>query len=74
MRYCNNCKQMVEPRKHLNVGVLLVLLLFGIIGGIIYYCVTPSTCPMCNSENWGVENKEYIMLTKKPVQSSKKGR
>ena len=58
MRYCNNCEQMVEPKKHFSAGILLVLLLLGLIPGIIYYLLKSKTCPICNSENWGIPPKK----------------
>ncbi len=62
MRYCSNCSQLVEPKRHVSMGALFVLLLLGIIPGIIYYVLKHHTCPICNSENWGVQpvsnNKE----------------
>jgi hypothetical protein len=54
MKYCNNCKQMVEPKKDLNAALLIILLICGVIPGLIYYLVKKKSCPMCNSTNWGV--------------------
>ena len=58
MKYCQNCERMVEPKKHFSGGLLLVLLCLGVIPGILYYLIKPSTCPMCNSQNWGVPPKK----------------
>jgi hypothetical protein len=61
MKYCNNCKQIVEPQKNYNEMVLIVLLLCcGIVPGIIYYLIKPKACPMCNSTNWGIKPQEEI--------------
>ena len=58
MKYCNNCKQIVEPKRHFNAGILIVLLCLGVIPGLIYYLVCNPTCPICNSENWGAKPQE----------------
>ena len=58
MRYCKNCEQIVEPKRHFNMAILFILLLLGIIPGIIYYVILGKSCPMCNSENWGIPNKD----------------
>ena len=55
LRYCSNCNQLVEPKRHVSMGALFVLLLLGIIPGVIYYVLKHHTCPICNSENWGVQ-------------------
>jgi len=57
MKYCNNCKLMVEPKKDFN---LCAFLLFALLCGsfwiyIIYYVLKSKKCPMCNSTNWGVQ-------------------
>ncbi len=59
MKYCNNCKQLVDPQKIFSTGLLIILLLccFGI-PGIIYYLTLEKTCPMCNSTNWGIKPQE----------------
>jgi len=59
MKYCNNCKQLVEPQKNYSTGLLLILLLCcGIFPGIIYYLILEKKCSMCNSTNWGVKPQE----------------
>jgi hypothetical protein len=40
------------------MAILFILLLLGIIPGIIYYVILGKSCPMCNSENWGIPNKD----------------
>jgi len=54
VKYCGFCKRYVTPKKY--NGVLLVLLfLFFIIPGIIYfiYCAASGgRCPICSSKNW----------------------
>ncbi|MEJ2248777.1 MAG: hypothetical protein P8Y70_02995 [Candidatus Lokiarchaeota archaeon] len=55
MKYCLNCKQMVEPKKDLSMAFLIVLLCLGICPGVIYYVIKKKSCPMCNSNNWGVK-------------------
>jgi hypothetical protein len=55
MKYCKNCEQTVEPKRHFNVAILFILLLLGIIPGIIYYIIVGKSCPMCNSNNWGLK-------------------
>lgn len=60
MKYCINCKQLVDPQKKFN-AILFIILLFTIIGWLfylIYYAVKPKKCPMCNSTNWGVKPSE----------------
>ena len=61
MRYCNNCKQFVEPRKKFGIIAFIVLLFCTCIGGIfylIYYGFKSKKCPICNSTNWGVKPPE----------------
>ena len=61
MKYCNNCKQMVEPQKKFNVCVFILLLLFTCVGWIfylIYYACKKGKCPMCNSKNWGIKPQQ----------------
>jgi len=60
MKYCNNCKQLVQPQKKFN-AILFIVLLFTIIGWffyLIYYATKTKNCPMCNSTNWGVQPNE----------------
>jgi hypothetical protein len=58
MKFCNNCKQMVEPQKNYNLALLIILLFIGICPGIIYYFIAKKTCPLCNSTNWGIKPQE----------------
>lgn len=58
MKYCLNCKQMVEPQKRISAGFLLILLCLGVVPGILYYLIKAKTCPMCNSQHWGVKPEE----------------
>ena len=60
MKYCNNCKQLVDPKKDISVGLLVFLILCCTIPGIIYYIVKSKTCPVCNSTNWGVPPQEGV--------------
>ncbi len=58
MKYCNNCRQLVEPIKKFNTIAFLLLCCctcFGWIIYLIYYGLKASKCPMCNSINWGVK-------------------
>jgi len=60
MKYCINCKQLVDPQKKFN-SCLFIVLLFTLLGWVfylIYYAVKPKKCPMCNSTNWGVKPPE----------------
>ncbi len=57
MKYCNNCQQLVEPKKNVSIIGLIILLLLFLVPGIIYliYClVQQPKCPMCKSQNWGI--------------------
>jgi len=55
MKYCNNCKLMVEPKKDFNLCAFLILaLVWSFWIYIIYYVLKSKKCPMCNSTNWGV--------------------
>ena len=65
MKYCNNCKQLVDPQKKFNACVFIVLLftLLGWIFYLIYYAVKPKKCPMCNSTNWGARPTESHQST-----------
>lgn len=59
MKYCNNCKLLVEPQRDYDTSILLILLLCcGIFPGIIYYAIKKKTCPMCTSTNWGIKPQE----------------
>jgi len=58
MKYCGNCKQWITPTKDISTLLLIILLLFGLFPGIIYYLVKPKVCPMCNSQNWTIPPKE----------------
>ena len=49
---------MITPKRHFNVAILFILILLGVIPGIIYYFLVAKSCPMCNSENWGIENED----------------
>ena len=58
MKYCNNCKQMVEPKRQFDTLILFVLLCLGIIPGLIYLFCQKQTCPICNSTSWGVPKEK----------------
>ena len=63
MKYCINCKQLVDPQKKFNVLVFIFLLCCTLVGWIlylIYYAVKPKKCPMCNSTNWGVKPQQNL--------------
>ena len=53
MEYCTNCKKMVEPKKDVSVGFLILLFCLGVIPGIIYWAIKPATCPSCGMRKWG---------------------
>ncbi len=39
---------------------MTAFLLFGCcLGGLLYYFLKPKTCPICNSQNWGLLPREY---------------
>lgn len=57
MKFCRNCQQMVEPRKHVNWFVLILLSV--ITGGawlfiyaFYYFLFKSSSCPICGGQNW----------------------
>ena len=59
MQYCNNCRQMVMPKKDYDVAVLLFLCLCCCCClAIIYYLSKGDVCPMCKSINWGVQSSQ----------------
>ncbi len=72
MKYCNNCKQLVEPRKEFGWApfILLAICTLGC-GAIIYliyhFALKEKTCPMCNSDNWGVAPTTTIPTTTIPT-------
>lgn len=72
LRYCSNCNQLVEPKRHVSMGALFVLLLLGIIPGVIYYVLKHHTCPICNSENWGIQPSSGSEKNSKSTEMSKK--
>ena len=39
------------------MAILFILILLGIVPGIIYYVLVGKSCPMCNSNNWGLKNE-----------------
>jgi uncharacterized membrane protein len=53
---------MVEPIRQMNWGVFILLLIFtlgiGAIIYLIYYLVKEGSCPMCNSQHWGIPPKK----------------
>lgn len=70
MKYCNNCRQMVSPKKDFN-GCLFVFLLFTFIGWIIYLIVYGSQeghCPFCKSRNWGVPQPSQPQVIQQVIQ------
>lgn len=56
-RYCQHCDQEVEPTTEYSTALLVVLLLFGIGPGLLYYLyaklIKSSRCPLCNGTSWG---------------------
>ena len=72
MKYCNNCKQFVEPKKQFNWCTFLVLLfIFGLgIFYLIYYVLEKGRCPQCNSQNWGIPPSRDSQILKQ-LNSSK---
>lgn len=51
IRYCPDCCQNVTVTSGINIGLLIVLLLFGVIPGIIYFCMMHKPkCPRCGAE------------------------
>ena len=81
MKYCNNCKQWVQPYKKFH-GCLFVFLLFTLVGWIIYLIwrgFQPYRCPICKGINWGLPQEEkptiyyvqpQVPLQQKPIQES----
>ena len=57
MKYCNNCKQIVEPLKNFNPLLFLILCCtcVGWIFYLSYYLLKSKKCPMCKSQNWGIK-------------------
>jgi len=51
-KWCALCNRAVVPERDLSTGALLVLLLFGILPGLIYYAIKSKTCPICKHDNW----------------------
>ena len=69
MKYCINCKQLVDPQKKFN-AIVFIILLFTLVGWVlylIYYTVKPKKCPMCNSTNWGVKPQETLPSQTQPI-------
>jgi len=57
MKYCNNCKKVVEPLKRFNWAAFIILLFFfglGLLYPLVWLFMS-GRCPICNSQNWGVE-------------------
>ena len=56
MKYCPNCKQLVEPKRNINHALHIVLSI--ITGGIWFFLVyiwiilfATKRCPMCNTKH-----------------------
>lgn len=50
LKYCPDCCQNVTIKPGFNLMALIVLLLFGIIPGIIYWALTrEKRCPICHA-------------------------
>lgn len=59
MKYCLNCKQLVDPQKKFNWGIFLCTVCccgLGFIYLIGFVLLGIKKCPMCNSTNWGVQH------------------
>ena len=51
IRYCENCKEKRDIKRHVNMALFVILLLFVFPIGLIYYFVTPKACVVCRSSN-----------------------
>jgi len=56
LKYCNNCKKMVNPVGPFNHGVWFWFLLLGI-PGLIYYKIKGKRCPECTKKDWKINPK-----------------
>ena len=64
MKYCNNCRQFVEPQREFNWAIFIFLLFCTgpcVVFYLIYYLIENKKCPMCNSENWGSPPQKEAM-------------
>lgn len=62
MKYCNNCKQNVEPTKQYDLLALIAGVVLSIVAGglgmvvlaivIFKQLLKESKCPICKSTNW----------------------
>lgn len=51
IRYCENCKEKRDIKRHINTALFVILLIFVFPVGLIYYFVTPKTCVVCRSSS-----------------------
>ena len=56
-RYCTLCERMLEPKRHLGAGYVIIGLLTGGLG-FLFWWAWPMRCPMCNGDVWGVAPKK----------------
>ena len=52
IRFCENCQEKRDVKRHVNMALFVILLLFVTPIGLIYYFVTHKSCVVCRSENY----------------------
>ncbi len=61
MKYCNNCKQNVEPKEDFSwlavigglfIGVWLGNMLLGLLFAALARLLDKERCPICHARNW----------------------
>ena len=51
IRFCENCKENRDVKRNVHMALFVILLIFILPVGLIYYFVTPKTCVVCRSQN-----------------------
>ena len=66
IKYCGNCMRWVTPTAGIRWGVFILLLILFFPLALVYAIVKMGggKCPMCNSENWSIEDEKKHSVPK----------
>lgn len=56
MKMCTNCNKMVEPKKNINILILILMTFFTggiwlILYALYYFLFKKAVCPICHGKN-----------------------
>lgn len=57
MKYCLNCKQMVEPKRNIGIGTFILVLMTAFFW-VLLIPFYSKRCPLCKGTNFGKNNNE----------------